>query len=109
MSETNCPNCGAPIEGHYCMYCGTPTYTAEQAVAGATGRVCHCWYEVDGHKHCFDMFVNRIEISPFVSTLYSFDGEPCMSVVDKVDIDIDATMLDFDERAWREHLKDWSV
>lgn len=23
MSETNCPNCGAPIEGIKCKYCGT--------------------------------------------------------------------------------------
>ena len=23
MSDTNCPNCGAPIEGVKCKYCGT--------------------------------------------------------------------------------------
>jgi len=23
MLDTNCPNCGAPINGHVCEYCGT--------------------------------------------------------------------------------------
>lgn len=23
MTQTNCPNCGAPIVGHKCAYCGT--------------------------------------------------------------------------------------
>ena len=23
---TNCPNCGAPMHGHKCMYCGTEDY-----------------------------------------------------------------------------------
>ena len=33
MKETNCPNCGAPITGRTCEYCGTRFSKEEPTIA----------------------------------------------------------------------------
>lgn len=52
MSDTNCPNCGAPKTGSVCEYCGThfARYQGEATV----------------------------EVEPDYVTVYGWDGKPAM-------------------------------
>lgn len=106
--DSNCRNCGAPVTGPYCDYCGTPTYTPTEAVGGARGKRVHCWYEDGGVKHCFDMFVGSISTETECTTLRT-DFGPCASVLGRTTLSIEADMLDFDHAAWNELMRDWSA
>lgn len=33
MESTNCPNCGAPLKGSKCEYCGTTTKDVDAEIA----------------------------------------------------------------------------
>ena len=106
MAEGNCRNCGAPVSGHYCRYCGSPTYTPTEAVSGARGKRVHCWYEDGGERHCFDMMLSRVDVSYESVPIYSFDGFYA-TIPGETRLEMEATMLDFDADAWSEHLRDW--
>ena len=102
----NCKNCGAPVDGPYCKYCGSPTYTPTDAVWNARGKIVHCWYEDNGVKTCFDMLVSRIDVDTEWERFYCDDG-PVAAVPIATRIGIEASMLDFDKEAWSEHFDDW--
>jgi len=40
--QLNCPNCGAPIDGHKCKYCGTVIFDFAQIKMGEP-----CWIALD--------------------------------------------------------------
>ena len=40
--QLNCPNCGAPIDGHQCKYCGTVIFDFAQIKMGEP-----CWVALD--------------------------------------------------------------
>lgn len=44
----NCPNCGAPIEGDKCGYCG---YTLLNIIDFEPGKVCGGTLNVDGKEY----------------------------------------------------------
>ncbi len=90
--DANCRNCGAPVTAPVCAYCGTPAYTPADALAGAEGKMLHCRYEEDGCEVGFVLFVHGISADYSYNTLYT-DGFACKSVLDRIDIKIDAEAL----------------
>ena len=104
---SNCKNCGAPVSGPYCEYCGTPTYTPADAAWKAHGKRMHCWYEDDGNKVCFDVFVKQVDVDNCYEALYGFDAGPVHSMLTRTDVAISAEMLDFDREAWADHFREW--
>lgn len=95
------------MEGPYCQYCNTPTYTPTDAVEWAHGKRVHCWYEDDGKKTCFDMFVTNISTRAEYEPVYAFGGATMHLAETQRSISIEADMLDFDHAAWNEHMRDW--
>ncbi len=57
----NCPNCGAPVEGTSCRYCGTSFVSLGDVPSIMAGRRVHMFFEDDnGHVHCCDVMVNEV-------------------------------------------------
>jgi hypothetical protein len=60
MSVYNCPNCGAPIDGHKCKYCGTVIFDFAQIKMGEP-----CWVALDagdGIKRLAHVIMKSIEV-----------------------------------------------
>lgn len=53
MSETNCPNCGAPKTGAVCEYCGT---RFQKYVGGTARRVYQGETTVDVNSYGVDVY-----------------------------------------------------
>lgn len=68
MNDTNCPNCGAPITGDTCPYCGTEFARPEEALKLALGRRVSVSFEADGHLYEFDMVLDSARISASTAT-----------------------------------------
>ena len=70
---TNCKNCGAPIEGGKCQYCGTEF---EACLDMAIGKVVNVSFEHDGRTVEFRMRVSGLELdhTPEVVDLYEWGG-----------------------------------
>ena len=62
MAKTNCPNCGAPITGPACPYCGTEFVRPDSAIDLALGRKLSVSFEAHGYVYEFDMVLDRAEI-----------------------------------------------
>ena len=56
---TNCPNCGAPIQGTRCEYCGTPFYDLAAIDMDNPGYITMM---KGAHKFVFKAFVYNAEI-----------------------------------------------
>lgn len=74
MAKTNCPNCGAPIVGSACDYCGTAFENPEKVLALAIGRKVSVSFEDMGRLYEFDMVVDRLDIAAECDTFHSWDG-----------------------------------
>lgn len=76
----NCPNCGAPIQGRICEYCGTPDPSTFRMLHGKPVRIS---YEMeDGHRYTFELLVESIGMEHECSTqdIYSFGQDiPCLT------------------------------
>ena len=75
MTDSNCPNCGAPAKGLACEYCGTPLKGPQEALTLAIGKTVSVSFEHDGRLYEFDMQLDnvRVDASMDPTGLYS-DG-----------------------------------
>ena len=60
MTETNCPNCGAPLDHGKCLYCGT---SIESVLSMALGKRVSVSFEADGRLYEFDIVLDGMDIS----------------------------------------------
>ena len=58
MSEYNCPNCGAPIEGVKCAYCGTYFFNIADI---EENKPHYIRLNLGGHKMMFNVVASNIE------------------------------------------------
>lgn len=79
MSDSNCPNCGAPITGPSCPYCDT---RFENIASMAIGKVVKVSFEHGGYTHEFDMMVESLCIDANANTTdyYGLDGSCVFSM-----------------------------
>jgi len=75
VADTNCKNCGAPVTGPRCEYCGTQTRSLRDISKGICGKTLHCCYEEEGEKVEFDILVESMELSFDCETFWN-DGAP---------------------------------
>lgn len=57
MNKTNCPNCGAPITGLECAYCGT---RLEDILRMASGKPVMISFEMDGKEYTVKFLLNSL-------------------------------------------------
>lgn len=77
MSIYNCPNCGAPIDGHKCKYCGTVIFDFAQIKMGEP-----CWVALDagdGIKRLAHVIMKSIDVV--------YDPHPRSDSIELVDKD----------------------
>lgn len=69
----NCPNCGAPLKGGTCEYCGTLT---EVPLSVMLGKKVSIVFEYDGRKVGFDTVIDGLEINDegYADSFYAFGG-----------------------------------
>lgn len=60
MTRTNCPNCGAPIKGVSCAYCGTMFEPPEKVLGLAIGKKVSISFEHEGRTYEFDMVLDHM-------------------------------------------------
>lgn len=58
MSEYNCPNCGAPIEGVKCAYCGTYFFNIADI---EENKPHYIRLNLGGHKMMFNVVASNIK------------------------------------------------
>lgn len=63
MTDSNCPNCGAPAKGLACEYCGTPLASPDKAISLAVGKTVSISFEHEGRLYEFDIEVEQVSIS----------------------------------------------
>ena len=63
MNERNCPNCGAPVTGRACPYCGTRFENPENALSLAVGKTVSVSFEHDGMLYEFDMAIDEVNVN----------------------------------------------
>lgn len=98
---THCPSCGAPAQGQFCGYCGTPLFTSGDVVNDMRGKRCHIWFENDdGTIECLDAFVHSVDFQQEITTLYANDM-PVMDIVSQRNLTIEAELMDFDMDDWK--------
>lgn len=73
--SSNCPNCGAPITGAACDYCGTVFERPEEVLSLAVGRKLAVSFEHGGRLYEFDMVIDRanVEASHLSNSFYAND------------------------------------
>lgn len=81
MTDSNCPNCGAPAKGLACEYCGTMLKNPQEALTLAIGKTVSVSFEHDGRLYEFDMQLDnvRVDASMDPAGLYS-DGMLVMTI-----------------------------
>ncbi len=59
-SKTNCPNCGAPITGSVCEYCGTRYGVTVSVPVSPPPVICETLtiYTVDGERYKIERLVD---------------------------------------------------
>ena len=63
--EPNCRNCGAPVSGGVCEYCGTPTDRFAKLVLGKPLSVR---FEANGAEYEFEMIVDGFNFDAHADT-----------------------------------------
>ena len=74
-SVLNCPNCGAPVTGDKCEYCGTVIY--DFAVMDDT-KPTYIKIKMNGQILIFKAFLRNVEIRNHVDNIY-YDNLSVMS------------------------------
>ena len=69
---SNCPNCGAPVVGDICPYCGTAHRLPTPMMA--IGKVVPIRFEHGGTVFSFDLLVSGFEASDMGETCSFRDG-----------------------------------
>jgi len=81
--QTNCKNCGAPVAGGVCEYCGTPTDRFAQL---AIGKPLSVRFEAEGVEYEFEMLVENFNLDSHADyqDLYTCEGRyfTCLTCVD---------------------------
>lgn len=94
--QTNCPNCGAPITGSCCDYCGTHL---EDILRLASGRPVEITFEIGGKEYTVNFHLDSMSVhyEPEVTTLYA-DGRPEYRMVTNpyAKLTMEGTCLPFD-------------
>ncbi len=77
MDKTNCPNCGAPITGMECAYCGT---RLEDILRMASGKPVMISFEIGGKEYTVRFLLNSLTMryDTDLTDLYS-DGQKVLS------------------------------
>ncbi len=76
MEQTNCPNCGAPLTGCRCEYCGTVDTAAEKQMREDIQQLRAKITELRLHDHqrqAFDRFVSVVGSAPLTAKKEKFD------------------------------------
>lgn len=98
MAESNCPNCGAPINGPQCPYCGTIHCSGSELARFASGKPATLSFVTDeGYEVKFNMFVNSLDFDHEYTTLYSYDNIPVMRYLNSTTVSITGRMVNREE------------
>lgn len=62
MTDSNCPNCGAPAKGLACEYCGTMLKNPHEALSLAIGKTVSVSFEHEGRLYEFDMQLENVSV-----------------------------------------------
>lgn len=79
--HATCPNCGAPVTGSSCPYCGTAHELPLQTMA--VGKVATIRFEHEGTLYEMDARIEHFSLDDesIVENFYSFDGEVHPTIV----------------------------
>ena len=84
MSVYNCPNCGAPIDGHKCKYCGTVIFDFAQIKMGEP-----CWVALDagdGIKRLAHVIMKSIDV-----VFDPYTRSDCIELTDRDEVGVRVT------------------
>lgn len=94
MNETNCPNCGAPVRGPHCPYCGTLHCSEKELMQMALGRRARVEFETDeGHTVCFELFIKNLGIDYRMENLYMWNGNVYQVIKAPTDVVVEGTLV----------------
>lgn len=87
MSQTNCPNCGAPIQGEKCEYCGTIFYDLSLIDLSSS---CFIKLKFGGMVFLSKMYVADLSFSPHGTVIVkrNMTGEMIREVNNHMEIDM---------------------
>lgn len=85
MRQTNCPNCGAPIEGVKCGYCGTMFYDLADLKIGGTSYLRIS--DPDGRIMTMKVYTGDFRITRYSNDYYYNDNRTVM-MMQQMDLDI---------------------
>lgn len=72
MEQTNCPNCGAPLTGCRCEYCGTVDPATEAEIQRLRAKITELRLH-DQQRQAFDYFVSVVGSAPLPTKKERFD------------------------------------
>lgn len=72
MEQTNCPNCGAPLTGCRCEYCGTVDPAMEAEIQRLRAKITELRLH-DQQRQAFDYFVSVVGSAPLTAKKERFD------------------------------------
>jgi len=89
---TNCPNCGAPLHGGDCEYCGT---MLEIPVDLMIGKEIEIRFRHDGRQYEFRTRVDQLNMrSSYDASYYWCDGSPYMCIPScEYEMDLQGTLV----------------
>jgi len=92
MSEYNCPNCGAPIDGVKCAYCGTWFWNIADI---DDKKPRYIRIPIGGHKMMFNVIATDISIeqTPNVTELYADNVKQAVFTANEVRINLGLTCV----------------
>lgn len=87
---SNCPNCGAPIQGEKCEYCGTILYDFSCIDIASP---CFVKIKHNGLVLVSKMYVGDLSVTPHTSEIVCRDLSGGVTVLTDNNIEIDMTLV----------------
>lgn len=87
----NCPNCGAPIDGEKCQYCGTVFY---DFAAIDADKPSYIKMRINGHLFIFKAILTSVEMRHDASSSFYADGRAVCCRMPDVTVSAEFHLID---------------